>query len=219
MDWPFLKKDIQYILLNRIVCEIPSWHIRRLFYRLCGMKIHESARIGINTVIVSPGGIEIGMRSVINDNCCSSASYLIQTCGNRKYNHQFSYFRTKHRLFLKYRADLCPPFPRTSLKNDIVFPLEQNKKRFYRFIIAIFLKCYAGDHQHLLWFFSFYFLWCFLHHCLLCRTFLVVFIISWQRCVPIDEVFGVISRPLFQFFASLSQQRHLWSPTKLRMNP
>lgn len=43
MDWPFLKKDIQYILLNRIVCEIPSWHIRRLFYRLCGMKIHESA--------------------------------------------------------------------------------------------------------------------------------------------------------------------------------
>ena len=69
MDWPFLKKDIQYILLNRIVCKIPSWHVRCFFYRLCGMKIHESARIGINTVIVSPRGIELGMRSVINDNC------------------------------------------------------------------------------------------------------------------------------------------------------
>ena len=67
MDWPFLKKDIQYILLNRIVCKIPFWHVRRFFYRLCGMKIHESARIGINTVIVSPRGIEIGMRSVINE--------------------------------------------------------------------------------------------------------------------------------------------------------
>ena len=76
MDWPFLKKDIQYILLNKIVCEIPSWHVRRLFYRLCGMKIHESARIGINTVIVSPGGIEIGMRSVINDNCFIDGSKI-----------------------------------------------------------------------------------------------------------------------------------------------
>lgn len=73
MDWPFLKKDIQYILLNRIVCEIPSWHIRRLFYRLCGMKIHESARIGINTVIVSPGGIEIDYTTIPGN---SNSSYL-----------------------------------------------------------------------------------------------------------------------------------------------
>lgn len=69
MDWSFLKKDFQYIFLNQFVCKLPSWHVRRFFYRFCGMKIHESARIGINTIIVSPRGISIGRSSVINDNC------------------------------------------------------------------------------------------------------------------------------------------------------
>lgn len=74
MDLVFLKKDLQYMLLNRIVCSIPSWHIRRFFYRLAGMKIHPLARIGINTIIISPEKITIGDRSVINDNCVIDGS-------------------------------------------------------------------------------------------------------------------------------------------------
>lgn len=69
MDIDFFKRDIQYVLLNCFVSKIPSWHIRRFFYRLCGMSIHKTARIGINTIIVSPKGIKIGKRSVVNSNC------------------------------------------------------------------------------------------------------------------------------------------------------
>lgn len=54
MDWAFFKKDLQYIFLNQIVSSIPSWTIRNFFYKCSGMKIGPKARIGINTVIISP---------------------------------------------------------------------------------------------------------------------------------------------------------------------
>lgn len=38
------------------------------------MKIHSQARIGINTIIISPAGITIGQRSVVNDNCVIDGS-------------------------------------------------------------------------------------------------------------------------------------------------
>lgn len=38
------------------------------------MKIGPKARIGINTVIISPKGITIGCRSVINDHCVLDGS-------------------------------------------------------------------------------------------------------------------------------------------------
>ncbi|MDY5988703.1 MAG: hypothetical protein SPJ11_03490, partial [Coprococcus catus] len=58
MDWAFFKKDLQYIFLNQIVSSIPSWTIRNFFYKCSGMKIGPKARIGINTVIISPKGIK-----------------------------------------------------------------------------------------------------------------------------------------------------------------
>lgn len=74
MDWAFFKKDLQYIFLNQIVSSIPSWTIRNFFYKCSGMKIGPKARIGINTVIISPKGITIGCRSVINDHIASFLS-------------------------------------------------------------------------------------------------------------------------------------------------
>lgn len=74
MDWIFLKKDIQYIFLNKLVCRVPSWHIRKFIYKCCGMKIGKDARIGIDTIIIAPSGIEIGDRSVINDHCMLDGS-------------------------------------------------------------------------------------------------------------------------------------------------
>lgn len=74
MDWAFFKKDLQYIFWNQIVSSIPSWTIRNFFYKCSGMKIGPKARIGINTVIISPKGITIGCRSVINDHCVLDGS-------------------------------------------------------------------------------------------------------------------------------------------------
>lgn len=74
MDYFFLKKDMQYMFLNRFVNRIPSWHVRRFFYELSGMKISKGARIGIKTIIVGPEGISMGARSVINDQCVLDGS-------------------------------------------------------------------------------------------------------------------------------------------------
>lgn len=79
MDWAFFKKDLQYIFLNQIVSSIPSWTIRNFFYKCSGMKIGPKARIGINTVIISPKGITIGCRSVINDHCVLDGSGGLQS--------------------------------------------------------------------------------------------------------------------------------------------
>lgn len=74
MDWAFFKKDIQYIILNHFVCRIPSWHLRKIFYKRFGMKIKKDARIGIGTIIISPEKISIGLRSVVNNNCVIDGS-------------------------------------------------------------------------------------------------------------------------------------------------
>lgn len=69
MDWNRVLYDFQYIILNRMINQIPSWVIRRYFYVNFGMKIDEGVRIGIGTVILNPKGIHIGRRSVVNENC------------------------------------------------------------------------------------------------------------------------------------------------------
>ena len=61
--------DSEYIILNCIISKIPCWTIRKLFYKLFGMKIGDDARIGINTVIMGPRNITIGKRAVINEFC------------------------------------------------------------------------------------------------------------------------------------------------------
>lgn len=92
MDWPFIKKDVQYIFLNRIVCLIPSWHIRCFFYRLSGMKIHKSARIGINTIIVSPQGIKIGKSYIL-----SGVAFIYSTEVWQLFREVWQCFRRKNK--------------------------------------------------------------------------------------------------------------------------
>jgi acetyltransferase-like isoleucine patch superfamily enzyme len=64
-----MKYDLLYLFLNNFVCHIPSWTVRRAFYRLFGMKIGRKARIGLNTKVINPRKIEIDNRTVINENC------------------------------------------------------------------------------------------------------------------------------------------------------
>ena len=63
------KSSVVWIILNRWVRNIPFWTIRKLFYRIFGMKIGKKARIGIGTYVIRPRRIVIGERSVINQNC------------------------------------------------------------------------------------------------------------------------------------------------------
>lgn len=68
-NWNRVHYDLQYIILNKVVCHIPSWTARRYVYRKCGIRLESGSRIGIGTVVINPKGIWVGKRSVINESC------------------------------------------------------------------------------------------------------------------------------------------------------
>lgn len=57
------------IWINGFVAGFPIWTVRRLFYRMAGMKIGKGARIGRHTQVSKPRNIVIGERTVINSDC------------------------------------------------------------------------------------------------------------------------------------------------------
>lgn len=69
VDIKRLKMDAQYYFLNSFVNKIPIWTVRSLIYRLFGMKIGKSARIGTGSIVYFPDNIILGDRVVINENC------------------------------------------------------------------------------------------------------------------------------------------------------
>lgn len=64
-----IYSDMGYIFLNYIVNSIPCWHIRKLFYKLAGMKIGEKSRIHMKAIVIMPKNIQIGERTIINERC------------------------------------------------------------------------------------------------------------------------------------------------------
>lgn len=58
-----------YVLCNYIIANIPSWHVRKLLYRACGMKIGHRSRIMMKTIVTHPWKISIGENSTINEYC------------------------------------------------------------------------------------------------------------------------------------------------------
>lgn len=61
--------EIEYIFLNNFLAYFPFWPIRKLFYKLLGMKIGKGSRIMMKTVVYCPHKIVIGDNSMINE-CC-----------------------------------------------------------------------------------------------------------------------------------------------------
>lgn len=61
--------EMLFMFTNYIICYIPLWTIRKLLYRLCGMKIGKGSRIMMHVRIYAPHKIVIGERSVINEWC------------------------------------------------------------------------------------------------------------------------------------------------------
>ncbi len=61
--------SLVYIFLNYFVCNIPMWSIRKILYRVCGLKIGKNSRILMKTTIVCPWKIEIGENTYVNEYC------------------------------------------------------------------------------------------------------------------------------------------------------
>lgn len=103
------RSGVKYVLLNSIINHIPSWTIRRVLYRLMGIKLGKKCRIGLYTIIDYPKGITIGNESVINENCfldgrggliindnVSISIYTkIITASHKLNNDKFEYFQEK----------------------------------------------------------------------------------------------------------------------------
>lgn len=64
-----LLYEIIYIFSNYIVNNIPIWFIRKIFYRLLGMKLGKGSRVLMKTIIVCPWRISIGDNTIINEKC------------------------------------------------------------------------------------------------------------------------------------------------------
>lgn len=65
-----LYDDIFYIILNYVVAYIPIWNVRKVLYRIFGMKIGKGTRIAMRCIVMGQKGchgIEIGEDNVINE--------------------------------------------------------------------------------------------------------------------------------------------------------
>jgi len=63
------RSGMRYYILNSIINHIPSWTVRKIFYRLFGVKMGYGCRIGLYTIIDYPRGIILGDRSIVNEMC------------------------------------------------------------------------------------------------------------------------------------------------------
>lgn len=58
-----------YVLCNYIISYIPCWHLRKLLYMACGMKIGKHSRIMMRVVVTHPWKINIGENTTVNEYC------------------------------------------------------------------------------------------------------------------------------------------------------
>lgn len=58
-----------YVLCNYIITYIPCWHLRKLLYMACGMKIGRHSRIMMRVVVTHPWKIRIGENTTVNEFC------------------------------------------------------------------------------------------------------------------------------------------------------
>ncbi len=101
----FLRCFIE-VFINYIVAYIPSWVIRKSFYRLFGMKIGKGSRINQRVYIFKPWKISIGENTMINsfvildgrgglligNNCSISMRSVIYSASHRCSSDTFEYY-------------------------------------------------------------------------------------------------------------------------------
>lgn len=61
--------SLVYIFLNYFVAYIPCWHIRKILYKLFGLKIGKGSRIYMKCTLINPWNIIIGDNTTVNEKC------------------------------------------------------------------------------------------------------------------------------------------------------
>lgn len=100
-----IMRDLIYIFINYFVNYIPCWYIRKIIYKLFGMKIGKGTRINMKCIIMSPWKIEIGNSTMVNEfvlldgrghlkigNSCSVSMWsILYTASHKSYSATFEY--------------------------------------------------------------------------------------------------------------------------------
>lgn len=60
--------DLELLVLNIVSCFIPLHFVRKLFFRLAGVKIGKNSYLHMGTRFYFPQGVEIGTGTIIGDN-------------------------------------------------------------------------------------------------------------------------------------------------------
>lgn len=61
--------DMLFVFINYFVAYIPIWFIRKIFYKIFGMKIGKKSRINMRCIVWQPWRIKIGRNTIINEKC------------------------------------------------------------------------------------------------------------------------------------------------------
>lgn len=102
-------RDFSYIFSNYFIANIPSWFLRRLLYRMLGMKIGKGSRISMKCIVMSPWKIRIGNNTMVNeyvlldgrgelvigDNTSISMWSIIYTASHVSNSDTFEYYSKK----------------------------------------------------------------------------------------------------------------------------
>lgn len=104
---------LRHRFLNYFVNKIPFWCIRKLLYKIFGLRIGKDSRIGLGTFIISPKHIIIGNNTIINEKCyldgrggllignnCSISMYAKLITGTHNHNSlHFEYITQQIEIF------------------------------------------------------------------------------------------------------------------------
>lgn len=96
-------------ILNNIINIIPSWSIRKILYRLYGIKIGHGSRIMIHVIIFHPQEVTIGCGSIVNsyalldgrgglvigNNVNISMYAILYSASHKSYSPSFEYYTSK----------------------------------------------------------------------------------------------------------------------------
>ncbi len=77
-----IRDEFIYIFVNYFICNIPFWPIRKIFYKLVGVKIGKKSRILMKTKIIYPWRLVVGDYTIINENCYLDARGKIKIGSN-----------------------------------------------------------------------------------------------------------------------------------------
>lgn len=61
--------DLAYCFINYVVSYIPFWCIRKILYKICGLKLGINSRINMRVTLYSPWKIVIGNNTIVNERC------------------------------------------------------------------------------------------------------------------------------------------------------